>query len=68
MIGLIKSNPEIKSALFEVVNLEEAFEIIEKVTPKGGVCLLSPAAASYDEFNNFEHRGDVFRQLAKQVQ
>ncbi len=31
-------------------------------TPRGGVVLLSPAAASYDAFKNFEHRGDFFRE------
>ena len=31
-------------------------------TPQGGVVLLSPAAASYDAFKNFEHRGDFFRE------
>ena len=30
-------------------------------TPQGGVVLLSPAAASYDSFKNFEARGDCFR-------
>ena len=68
MIRLFKENSEIASALFEVANLEEAFDIIAKVTPKGGVCLLSPAAASYDEFHNFEHRGDAFKALAQQLQ
>ena len=29
-------------------------------TPQGGVVLLSPAAASYDTFKNFEHRGDFY--------
>ncbi len=31
-------------------------------TPQGGVVLLSPAAASYDAFRNFDHRGDFFRE------
>ena len=31
-------------------------------TPQGGVVLLSPAAASYDAFKSFEHRGDFFRE------
>ncbi len=32
-------------------------------TQRGKVCLLSPAAASYDSFTNFEHRGNTFKEL-----
>jgi UDP-N-acetylmuramoylalanine--D-glutamate ligase len=33
----------------------------------GDVVLLSPAAASYDEFENFEQRGDTFRRLVEEL-
>lgn len=44
-------------------NFEQAFEMAVKYTPLGGICLLSPAAASYDSFKNFEHRGNTFKEL-----
>jgi UDP-N-acetylmuramoylalanine--D-glutamate ligase len=27
--------------------------------------LLSPASASFDQFRDFEHRGDMFREMVK---
>lgn len=36
-------------------------------TEKGKICLLSPAASSYDMFRNFEHRGEVFSELVKRI-
>lgn len=36
------------------------------VTAQGKICLLSPAAASYDSFKNFEERGDTFIKLVRQ--
>ena len=48
-----------------VENLEEAVELAKKVTRKGKICLLSPAAASYGFFKNFEERGKAFCSLVK---
>jgi UDP-N-acetylmuramoylalanine--D-glutamate ligase len=56
-----KVKVEIKKNLEEVIN----FAISE--TRSGDVVLLSPACASFDMFNNYEHRGDVFKQLVNQL-
>ncbi len=47
----------------KVSDLLEAVEIAKRITPRGKACLLSPAAASYGYFKNFEERGDKFREL-----
>jgi UDP-N-acetylmuramoylalanine--D-glutamate ligase len=44
-------------------SLAEALETARRAAPPGGVVLLSPACASFDMFDNFEHRGEVFRDL-----
>ena len=37
----------------------------KEVTTEGKICLLSPAASSYDMFKNFEVRGDEFQRLVR---
>lgn len=46
-----------------VKDLKEAVEKAKKVTIKGSICLLSPAASSYGFFKNFEDRGNQFKNL-----
>ena len=48
-----------------VNNMEEAVKIAKEVTKKGKICLLSPAAASYGFYKNFEERGNHFQSLVK---
>ncbi len=45
--------------------LENAVELAKKLTGPGKACILSPAAASYGYFKNFEERGEVFCELVK---
>lgn len=44
-------------------HLEDAVKQAKKLTRAGRSCVLSPAAASYGIFKNFEERGDVFEKL-----
>ena len=48
-----------------VDDLENAVVKAKDITPKGKVCLMSPAAASYGFFKNFEERGDKFKEYIK---
>ena len=43
--------------------LERAVEHARSLARPGEVVLLSPACASYDQFENFEQRGEAFRRL-----
>lgn len=58
-------NHEIR--LFLAKDMEEAVATCKRVTVREGICLLSPAAASYGVYRNFESRGKHFESLVKQA-
>ena len=50
--------------VLEYEDMQSAFILINKYSKEGDVCLLSPAAASYDRYKNFEERGKAFKEFA----
>ncbi len=48
--------------------IERAVEIASHAARPGDVMLLAPACASFDQFQNFEHRGRVFKDLVHQLE
>ena len=55
---------EYKGNILEYTDMESAFVMMKQYAKSGDVCLLSPAAASYDRYKNFEERGRVFKEFA----
>nr|NWJ51154.1 UDP-N-acetylmuramoyl-L-alanine--D-glutamate ligase [Bacteroidota bacterium] len=50
---------------FSTNDYREVVAKAREITKPGSICLLSPAAASYDQFKNFEERGNYFKELVK---
>ena len=48
-------------------DLERALAHASATAEAGDIVLLSPAAASFDQFDNFEQRGDAFRRLVEEL-
>lgn len=46
-------------------NIQNAVDNISKVHSTNSIALLSPAAASFDQFDSYKHRGETFAQLAR---
>jgi len=48
---------------FDAKTLEQAVSLAQKNTVPGDTILLAPACASFDQFENFAERGNLFRKL-----
>jgi UDP-N-acetylmuramoylalanine--D-glutamate ligase len=50
----------------ETTSVIEAVKMAASIASSGDVVLLSPACASFDLFNNYEERGDLFKQAVNE--
>jgi UDP-N-acetylmuramoylalanine--D-glutamate ligase len=66
--------PKIEADLRGVVTIQSCETLARAVTTAaaaarpGELVLLAPACSSYDQFENYEQRGRVFKQLVKELQ
>lgn len=74
IICLGNDNSKIKEVFGNVVDLmvetfamEEAVKVAYKIAERGDAVLLSPACASFDLFDNYEDRGNQFKENIKNL-
>jgi UDP-N-acetylmuramoylalanine--D-glutamate ligase len=53
--------------LVHAETLENAIRKASAVAQPGDVVLLAPACASFDQFKSYEHRGQVFKEIARSL-
>jgi len=49
-------------------SMDRAVEIASQAARPGDVVLLAPACASFDQFENYEQRGRVFKELVRKIE
>jgi UDP-N-acetylmuramoylalanine--D-glutamate ligase len=62
---LEQSQSQTASGIYHCGDLRTAVAVARRIAVPGDVVLLSPGYPSYDQFINFEHRGDQFAELAR---
>jgi UDP-N-acetylmuramoylalanine--D-glutamate ligase len=74
IVCLGMDNSKLKSAFGNVIDLmvetysmEEAVKVAYKIAERGDAVLLSPACASFDLFENYEDRGNQFKETVKNL-
>lgn len=52
--------------IYYIELLKDAVEKAKEITAKNKICLMSPAASSYEYFKNFEEKGKKFKEYVKE--
>jgi len=64
----ISKSPQNKTKVRLADSLGQAVKLAAQLAEPGDVVLLSPACASYDMFENYQHRGSEFKRLVLKMQ
>ena len=64
---LFETFGNVVAPMVETTSMEEAVKIAYKMASRGDAVLLSPACASFDLFNNYEDRGDQFKEAIRKL-
>lgn len=52
--------------IYYIEDFKEVVNMAYKITTPGKICVLSPAAPSYNQFKNFEEKGRIYKELIKE--
>ena len=64
---LLRSFASVMPNLEETRSMEEAVRLAKHFAASGDTVLLSPACASFDLFDNYEHRGNMFKEAVAKL-
>ena len=64
---IIDAFGDVVDVMIEVVNMNDAVKMAQRLTEKGDVVLLSPACASFDLFESYEDRGRQFKSAVQNL-
>ena len=51
--------------IYYISKMDEVVDMAKKITKKGAICLLSPAAPSYNDYKNFEEKGKIYKECIR---
>ena len=64
---LLRSFASVMPNLVETRSMEEAVRLAKHFAAAGDTVLLAPACASFDLFDNYEHRGNMFKEAVAKL-